>query len=206
MIPYICPDLPTEQKDALRYGVKVPLVYTVVQLAQLERVSEAWDQERVLPGYVSFFDQSGPGPSIGGYKPSRSPDEPILVHMLRTPCQPGLPARDQQRAGHYDLLTTSFETFERNIRDQLARVLGAWRLRPGPRHRGHHRESLAPRLRLRIQPLMGPGLARGQAAMRHRAQAFWADHDRQFRCRGRRLHRSGDRSSLSGRTRAAIQG
>ena len=45
--------------------------------------------------------------------------------MLRTPCQPGLPAREQQRAGRYDLLRTSFETFERNIRDQLARILSA---------------------------------------------------------------------------------
>jgi spermidine dehydrogenase len=48
----------------------------------------------------------------------------MLVRMLRTPCKPGLSARDQQRAGHADLLVTSFETFERNIRDQLARVLG----------------------------------------------------------------------------------
>jgi len=43
--------------------------------------------------------------------------------MTRTPCKPGLPARDQQRAGHAELLTTTFETFERKIRDQLARVL-----------------------------------------------------------------------------------
>jgi spermidine dehydrogenase len=63
--------------------------------------------------------------NIGDYRPVRSPDEPALVRMLRTPCQPGLSARDQQRAGHYDLLATSFETFERNIRDQLVRVLGA---------------------------------------------------------------------------------
>src|SRR5258708_32224100 len=51
--------------------------------------------------------------------------------MGRTPCQAGLSARDQQRAGHYELLATSFETFERNIRDQLARVLGAGGFDPG---------------------------------------------------------------------------
>jgi spermidine dehydrogenase len=43
--------------------------------------------------------------------------------MLRTPCHPGQDAREQQRAGRYDLLSTSFETFERNIREQLQRVL-----------------------------------------------------------------------------------
>jgi spermidine dehydrogenase len=61
---------------------------------------------------------------IGGYNPTpRSPTDPILVRMTRTPCKPGLPARDQQRAGHVELLTTPFSTFERKIRDQLGRVL-----------------------------------------------------------------------------------
>ena len=41
----------------------------------------------------------------------------------RTPCQPGLPEFDQNRAGRAELLATPFETFERNIRDQLGRML-----------------------------------------------------------------------------------
>ena len=61
---------------------------------------------------------------IGGYESPKNPDEPILVRMERTPCLPGLPERDQHRAGRGDLLSTPFETFERNIRDQFARVLG----------------------------------------------------------------------------------
>jgi len=32
--------------------------------------------------------------------------------------------RDQYRAGRYELMSTPFETFERNIRDQLGRMLG----------------------------------------------------------------------------------
>jgi spermidine dehydrogenase len=44
--------------------------------------------------------------------------------MQRTPCKEGLPEKDQNRAGRAELLATSFETFERNIRDQLGRVLG----------------------------------------------------------------------------------
>src|SRR3546814_18287448 len=45
--------------------------------------------------------------------------------MVRTPCQPGAATdRDQHRAGRYDLLSTPFETFERNIREQLMAVLG----------------------------------------------------------------------------------
>src|SRR5262249_6995346 len=32
MIPYLCPELPKKQQQALHYGVKVPLVYTAVAL------------------------------------------------------------------------------------------------------------------------------------------------------------------------------
>jgi len=60
---------------------------------------------------------------IGGYESPKSPDQPILVRMERTPCLPGLPERDQHRAGRGDLLSTPFATFERSIRDQFARVL-----------------------------------------------------------------------------------
>jgi spermidine dehydrogenase len=60
---------------------------------------------------------------IGGYAAERSPDRPILVHMTRTPCKPGLPEFDQNRAGRAELLATSFETFEREIRAQLAVTL-----------------------------------------------------------------------------------
>jgi spermidine dehydrogenase len=44
--------------------------------------------------------------------------------MARAPCSPGLDEREQHRIGRAELLATSFEAFERNIRDQLARMLG----------------------------------------------------------------------------------
>jgi spermidine dehydrogenase len=46
-----------------------------------------------------------------------------MVHMVRTPCQPDLSEHDQNRAGRAELLSTPFETFERNIREQLGRTL-----------------------------------------------------------------------------------
>jgi spermidine dehydrogenase len=125
VIPYLCPDLPSEQKEALQYGVKVPLVYTVVGLRNWTAFHKLGVRGVSCPGMYHSSINLDQGANIGDYKPSDSPDQPILVHMLRTPCQPGLSARDQQRAGHYDLLATSFETFERNIRDQLVRVLGS---------------------------------------------------------------------------------
>jgi spermidine dehydrogenase len=63
--------------------------------------------------------------SIGSYKCSQTPEEPIVIHMMRTPCSPGLPARQQHRSGRLELLNTKFETIESNIRDQLNRIIGS---------------------------------------------------------------------------------
>jgi|SRR5579863_4649031 len=124
VIPYLCEELPPKQKEALHYGVKVPLVYSVVAVKNWSSFHKLGIRGASCPGmYHSSVTLDQPI-NIGDYKCSHSPEEPILVRMYRTPCQPGLPAREQQRAGHYELLDTPFETFERNIRDQLQRVLG----------------------------------------------------------------------------------
>lgn len=47
----------------------------------------------------------------------------MLLHLSRTPCHPGLPVREQHKMGRYELLSTTFETFERQTRDQLDRIL-----------------------------------------------------------------------------------
>ena len=123
VIPYLCPQLPAKQKEALHYGVKVPLVYTAVAIRNWNSFHTLGIHSVSCPGMYHVSCDLDYAVNIGGYVSPTAPEEPILVRMLRTPCQPGLSARDQQKAGRYDLLATSFETFERNLRDQLARVL-----------------------------------------------------------------------------------
>ena len=62
--------------------------------------------------------------SLGTYKFPSTPAEPAVLFMLRTPCKPGLPQREQNRAGRRELFETPFADFERNIRGQLNRMLG----------------------------------------------------------------------------------
>jgi len=131
VIPYLCDELPAKQKEALHYGVKVPLVYTVVAIKNWTSFRKLGIRGASCPGMYHTSVNLDQPVNIGDYKCPHSPEEPILVRMLRTPCQPGLSAREQQRAGHYELLATPFETFERNIRDQLARVLGGGGFDPG---------------------------------------------------------------------------
>jgi spermidine dehydrogenase len=123
MIPYLCPELPDPQKTALHSLVKTPLVYTSVALSNWQAFAALKLSAVYAPGSYHSYFHLNPHVTIGSYRSTNSPAEPILVHMVRTPCKPGLPEHDQNRAGRAELLTTSFETFERNIRDQLGRTL-----------------------------------------------------------------------------------
>ncbi len=60
---------------------------------------------------------------LGELRHARNPDQPVAVRMTRMPGSPGLPRKEQHRIGRAELLATSFETFERNIRSQLTRIL-----------------------------------------------------------------------------------
>ena len=124
MIPYLCPQLPERQKAALHALVKAPLVYTTVAIRSWQAFAKLGVWQIHAPGSYHTSLRLNPTVDIGAYRSSRSPSEPNLIWMGRTPCQPGLSEHEQNRAGRAELLATPFETFERNIRDQLGRILG----------------------------------------------------------------------------------
>jgi len=124
MIPYICPELPQKQRDALSYLVKTPLVYTHVALKNWTSFAKLGAHHIVAPGGYHTYTALDFPVSIGSYAFPGKPEEPMVLFMLRTPCKPGLPMRDQFRAGRMELMVTPFSKFEHNIRDQLARMLG----------------------------------------------------------------------------------
>lgn len=125
VIPHLFPELPDEQKRALADMVKVPIVYTNVVLRRFAPLRKLGVRAIDAPGGYFSELNADPAVSVGTYKAPAGADEPVVVHMMRTPCSPGLPAREQHRAGRLDLFGTSFETFERHVRDQLGRMLGA---------------------------------------------------------------------------------
>jgi spermidine dehydrogenase len=125
VIPYIAGELPKPQLAALRSAEKVPIVYTNVALRNWQSFVRLETRSVTAPGcYFTDFSLDR-RVSIGNYHCTKSPEEPIVLTMERYPCSPGLPARGQHRAGRADLYATSFETFERKIREQLARSIGA---------------------------------------------------------------------------------
>ena len=125
MIPYLVPELPDTQKAALHSLIKAPLVYTSVALRNWQAFSRLRVARIYAPGAYHSETMLNSKVDIGAYRSPSSPDQPMLIRMLRVPCQPGLPEHEQNKAGRAELLATSFATFEHNIRDQLARMLSA---------------------------------------------------------------------------------
>ncbi|GBQ87030.1 hypothetical protein AA23498_0029 [Acetobacter nitrogenifigens DSM 23921 = NBRC 105050] len=125
-IPYLIPTLPDAQKKALAYGVKGPIVYANVALRNWRAFHKLGVSDIDSPNMYFEQMQIAEPASLGALKAPTNPDRPIVVRMIKTFDAPGLPTkRDQHRAGRAALLATPFETFEREIRSQLHRLLGS---------------------------------------------------------------------------------
>ncbi len=124
VIPYLCPQLPEAQKAAMKSLVKAPLVYASVALKNWQAFKKLGVAQIHSPG--SYFSDIWLNEclAIGQYQTPRSPDKPIVVHMVHTPCSPGQNGTDQLRIGRAELLATSLEMYETHIRQQLDAMLG----------------------------------------------------------------------------------
>ena len=125
VVPYLCPELPQKQKAALHLSVRKPLAYTVVAIRSwraFQKLGVSWIN---YPGkFIHYALALDPGVSLGDYRRSPTPDDPMAVLFRAAFEKPGLPAREQFRAGRAELMSLSFEDFERDARDQLVRSLG----------------------------------------------------------------------------------
>jgi spermidine dehydrogenase len=126
MIPYLMPQLPQAQREALTLNVKTPLVYTNV----VTRNWQPWLALKVsdIAAPMSFFNHVALDfpVDLGGYRHPRDPAEPIVLHLEHVPGAPnsGLDARAQFHIGQAKLFAMAFADFEARIRDQLDRMLG----------------------------------------------------------------------------------
>ncbi len=127
MIPYLCPELPAAQREALALGVKSPLVYTNVALRDWRAWQRAGLGMAYCPGSYHQVAMLDFPVDLGGVRFSRGPDEPIVAHLEACPVErgSGLTPREQYRAGRRAMLATPFESIERRIRRELAGMLGA---------------------------------------------------------------------------------
>ena len=126
VVPHICPELPEAQKESLADTIRMPLVSISVLLDNWRAFERLGIKSAYCPtSFASDLRLTYPL-KFADYQTARSPDEPITLRMYRIPLPGGdLPAHEQFRLGRHELLGMPFETFEREIRSQLARMLKA---------------------------------------------------------------------------------
>lgn len=128
MLPHLLPTMPAQQKAALAGAVKGPIVYVNVLVRNWQPWVRLGVHEITCP--MSFFTRAKLDypVSLGSYRcPSRS-EEPMVLHLVHVPAVPpgsGLDQRAAWRAARTRLYAATFDDFERRVRDQLARMLGA---------------------------------------------------------------------------------
>ncbi|MDH3441051.1 MAG: NAD(P)/FAD-dependent oxidoreductase, partial [Gammaproteobacteria bacterium] len=127
IIPSLCPELPEDQREALSIGEKMPILYTNVVLNNWRAFKNLGIGAAVSSGSYHPMVKLDFPVSYGGQQFAKTPDEPITLTMERFVHRnnEGLAPRDQRRVGRYELLSTTFETMERNIREQLTSMLSA---------------------------------------------------------------------------------
>jgi spermidine dehydrogenase len=123
MIPYICEELPREQREALAFATKLSIMYANVQLRDWRTFAKLRLSGADCRNMYWLTVELDFPVSMGRYRFPDSPAEPMVLHLPRALTKPGLPPRDQGRAGRAELMATTFEEMERSTRDQLARVL-----------------------------------------------------------------------------------
>lgn len=126
MIPYLMPSLPKAQREAQAANVKAPLAYVKVAVRDWKPWVARGVHEVSNPmGFYSRIKLDYPV-SLGDYRFPRSPDEPMVLHLVHVPQAriPGIDYRTRMRAARGMLYATEFATFEARARDELMRIAG----------------------------------------------------------------------------------
>ncbi|MCJ9429389.1 NAD(P)-binding protein [Kordiimonas marina] len=124
MLPFIMPDMPAAQKDALHYAEKAPLAYINIALRNWKPFADAGVARLYSPKALCASAMLDFPVSMGGYLFSRAPEDPILMHMAHIPTYPGHTMREQYNAGRHIMYEMSFDDYEKGVLAQLSGAFG----------------------------------------------------------------------------------
>ncbi|MDB2400243.1 NAD(P)/FAD-dependent oxidoreductase [Porticoccaceae bacterium] len=129
MIPHLCPEMPKEQKEGLAYGVKTPLLVSIVMVRNRHAFNKSGVEVFHCPTSPYKMVSGTPPVSIGDYQHSDDPDSPMLIYMLTSPTDKNngsQSGRDLYRQARHKLYTRTFADYEREICEQLTGMFGAF--------------------------------------------------------------------------------
>ncbi len=126
IISHLCPELPPAQREALEYAEKTPLVYINVALRQWQAFKELGVLGIYAPqAFYSALYLDFPV-SMGPYRFSGGPDEPIVLHVPFVPqANDGSSPREQFRAASRRLYGMSFDDYETPLLQQMDAMLAS---------------------------------------------------------------------------------
>jgi spermidine dehydrogenase len=125
IIPYLCPQLPPAQKDALAYQVKHPLILTNVLIRNTAALDRLGIDGVRCPGRLHAHLFTFRGINTGGYEHDLGDSGPVALVFWGTISPPpeATDVRSQLRASRKIMLGMAFEDYEREVRTVLDGLL-----------------------------------------------------------------------------------
>jgi spermidine dehydrogenase len=126
MLPYLCKELPAQQRTLVSKVVRAPLVYMNVAVRNWRPWAKLGAHLVNNPtGFYNYLKLDYPV-SLGQYRFARTPDEPTLVHLTHIPHFALDPPdrREALREARRQLYVRPFGDFEAALRDELTRIVG----------------------------------------------------------------------------------
>lgn len=126
IVPHLCPELSSEQYEALKYQVKIPLLLTNVLIRSAAPLNKLGVKGARCPGRMHNSVIAMRGISSGGYEHAIDDEGPVPLMFwgsLAAP-QEAVHIKDQLRASRLKMLSLSFEDYEREVRTVLDGLLG----------------------------------------------------------------------------------
>lgn len=130
VIPYVCPELPEEQKAALRLSVRAPVTMTTIALNNWRAFAKARLNYICFPTMPGVhLDVWGPRggyevPCLGVDQRVTHPDEPLIITAWNNWKTTGLAPRDSFRAERVRHFSLDEADYRKDVEIKMQRVLG----------------------------------------------------------------------------------
>lgn len=127
VVPFVCRELPDEQKEALAQNVKIPYIFANVMVKNWQAIKNSGVGAVYCPTSYYHLMQCEYPVNMGGYEATEDASEPMPITLIRVPVpdELGMAPRDQFREGRGEVFVTEFEEFETEVKNQLNGMYGA---------------------------------------------------------------------------------
>ena len=127
VIPHIVAEVSADQREAIAYAQKTPLVYISVAIRNWRAMAKLGCNNIYIPKPSLMYSVGLDFPvSVGDYSFTPSPDHPAVLHGTFLPTTPdqGLTQKEQNHLGQKRIFGMSFDDYESQIIRQLDGALG----------------------------------------------------------------------------------